>query len=75
KGKARVIGAKNELKKIHDEYKKKQAPPPIILQSISNVTFVESVIITRTLNIPPPIPLPKIPLLKKRKPSEPTYRA
>jgi len=75
KGKARIVGAKSELEKIHGEYKKKQAPPPIVLQSISNVTFVESVIITRTLNIPPPIPLPKIPLLKKRKPSEPTYRA
>jgi len=75
KGRAHVTGSKSELKKILDEYKEKHVPPPIVVQSISNAAFVESVIITRTLNVPPPIPLPKIPLVKKKKPSEPTYRA
>jgi hypothetical protein len=75
KGKSHVTGSKDELKQIHDAYKEKKPPPPIILQSISNVVFIESVIICRTLNIPPPIPLPKIPPVKKKKPSEPTYRA
>jgi len=75
KGRAQVGGSRSELKKIQDEYTEKHVPPPMVVQSISNVAFLESVIITRTLNVPPPIPLPKIPLLKKEKPSEPTYRA
>jgi hypothetical protein len=75
KGKARVKGKKDELEKIHNAYTKKQPPPAIIVQSISNVVFLESVIISRTLNIPPPIPLPKIPPTKKKKLPEPDYRA
>jgi len=76
RGRAHVRGSKSELKKINSEYKEKHVPPSIVLQSISNVAFLESVVITRTLNVPPPIPLPKIPLInKKKKPSEPTYRA
>ncbi len=75
KGKSHVIGSKDELKQIRSTHKEKKPPPPIIVQSISNVVFLESVIVCRTLNIPPPIPLPKIPPVKKKKPSEPTYRA
>jgi len=60
KGKAYVGGDKGELDKIFKEYEEKKPPPPIIVQSISNVAFVESVMISRTLNIPPPIPLPQI---------------
>jgi len=76
KGKAHVIGDKEELKKIYDAYKEKKAPPPIIVQTISNVVFLESVLISRTLNIPPPIPLPKVPLASdKKKKVEPSYRA
>jgi hypothetical protein len=69
KGKAFVTGEKDEVDKIHKDYKEKKPPPPVIVQSISNVVFVESVLISRTLNIPPPIPLPKIPA---KKPSEKT---
>ena len=75
KGKSHVTGSKDELKEIRDTYKEKKPPPPIIVQSISNVVFLESVIVCRTLNIPPPIPLPKIPPVTKKEPSEPTYRA
>lgn len=75
KGKSHVTGSKDELKQILDTYKEKKPPPPIIVQSISNTVFIESVIVCRTLNIPPPIPLPKIPPLKKKKRPEPTYRA
>lgn len=75
RGMAHVTGSKSELKKIHDEYTEKRLPPPIVVQSISNTAFLESVIVTRTLNIPPPIPLPKIPPVEVKKPSEPTYRA
>jgi hypothetical protein len=75
KGKSHVTGSKDELKQIRSTYEEKKPPPPIIVQSISNVVFVESVIVCRTLNIPPPIPLPNISPVKKKKPSEPTYRA
>ncbi len=75
RGVAHVTGSKNELEKIYDEYTEKHLPPPIVVQSISNTVFLESVVITRTLHIPPPIPLPKIPPVKQKKRSEPTYRA
>ena len=75
KGKSHVKGSKNELERILKAHKEKKTPPPIILQSISNVVFLESVIVCRSLNIPPPIPLPKISPVTKKKRSEPTYRA
>jgi len=75
KGRAHVRGKQDELKKIHNDYEEKKPPPQIVVQSISNVVFLESVIITRTLNIPPPIPLPRISPMKKKEPTELTYRA
>ncbi len=77
KGKAHVSGDREELKKINTAYGEKKAPPPAIVQTISNVVFLESVLISRTLNVPPPIPLPQVPLageVKKGK-AEPSYRA
>lgn len=75
KGKSHVKGSKDELERLLKEHKEKKPPPPIIIQSISNVVFIESTIICRTLNIPPPIPLPKISPVSKKKRPEPTYRA
>ena len=76
KGIGHVTGEPDELKKIVKDHKDKKAPPPVILQSISNLVFLESIIICRTLNIPPPIPLPKIPTGNaQKKRAEPTYRA
>ncbi|MBS7616448.1 hypothetical protein KEJ45_04545 [Candidatus Bathyarchaeota archaeon] len=78
KGRAYVTGNKDELEKIYLEYKDKKPPAPVLIQSISNVVFVESVIISRTLNIPPPIPLPQIPQAKEpaeKKPSGVDYTA
>jgi hypothetical protein len=77
KGRAYVVGARDEISKIYEEYKEKKPPPPMLIQSISNVVFVESVIISRTLNIPPPIPLPQIPPVKEaeKKPSGVDYTA
>jgi hypothetical protein len=64
KGSAYVTGDKSEIEKILKEHEEKKPPPPLIVQSISNVVFIESVLISRTLNIPPPIPLPQIPQAK-----------
>jgi len=64
KGTAYVSGDKDEIEKVLREYEEKKPPPPLVVQSISNVVFIESVLISRTLNIPPPIPLPQIPQAK-----------
>jgi hypothetical protein len=60
KGNAFVMGDKTEIDRLFKEYEEKKPPAQIIIQSISNVVFIESVLISRTLNIPPPIPLPQI---------------
>jgi hypothetical protein len=61
KGSAFVQGDKVEIDKVVKDYEQKKLPAQIILQSISNVVFTESIIISRILGIPPPIPLPVIP--------------
>jgi hypothetical protein len=78
RGRAYVAGDKEELTKIYKEYEDKKPPPAVILQSISNVVFIESVLVSRTINIPPPIPLPQIPQTQAppgKKPSEIDYSA
>ena len=61
KGNAYVTGEKNEIEKALKDYEQKKPPPQIIIQSVSNVVFIEAVLISRILNIPPPVPLPQIP--------------
>jgi len=77
KGKAYVSGDRGEIERAYKEYEEKKPPPPVIVQSISNVAFIESVLISRTLNIPPPIPLPQIPQAQPpgKKPSKMDYSA
>ena len=76
KGTSHVTGNPEELEQILKNHKDKKPPSPVVLQSISNIVFLESVILCRTLNIPPPIPLPKIGVSgQKKKRPEPTYRA
>jgi len=76
KGKAHITGEREELSQIHNSYTEKKPPPVIVVQSISNVAFIESIVITRTLNIPPPVPLPQISPAQGvgKKPEEPSYR-
>jgi hypothetical protein len=75
KGNAYVMGEKSEIDKVLNDYEQKKPPAQIIIQSISNVVFIESVLISRTLNIPPPIPLPQIPEPGAKPPSsKPTGR-
>jgi hypothetical protein len=77
KGKAYVAGDKVELEKVYKEYEEKKPPPPVIVQSISNTVFIESIAISRALNIPPPIPLPQISETKppNEKPAKMEYSA
>jgi hypothetical protein len=74
KGSAYVQGDKNELDMILREYEQKKPPAQIILQSISNVVFTESILVSRILNIPPPIPLPMIPEAGKAPNQKPASR-
>lgn len=74
KGNAYVQGDKNELDQILRDYEQKKPPAKIILQSISNIVFTESILISRILNIPPPIPLPIIPESGKQPPQKPAPR-
>ncbi|MGC8936198.1 MAG: hypothetical protein ACP5KV_02375 [Candidatus Methanomethylicaceae archaeon] len=61
KGVARVTGDKKELEEIRKSFEGKRMLPSPLLQTIANVSFVEGVILARSLNIPPPLPLPTIP--------------
>jgi hypothetical protein len=74
KGNAYVTGEKTEVDKVLKDYDQKRPPAQIIIQSISNVVFIESVLISRTLNIPPPIPLPQIPETGKPPSTKPEGR-
>ena len=74
KGSASVQGDKNEIDKIVKDYEQKKPPTQIILQSISNVVFTESITISRMLGIPPPIPLPIIPEPGKTAETKPSGR-
>ncbi|MGD0646027.1 MAG: hypothetical protein ABSA75_14065 [Candidatus Bathyarchaeia archaeon] len=74
KGNAFVTGEKTEVEKVLKDYDQKKPPAQIIIQSISNVVFIESVLISRTLNIPPPIPLPQIPETGKPPSTKPEGR-
>jgi hypothetical protein len=74
KGNAHVSGEREEIEKVLKDYEQKKPPAQIIIQSISNVVFVESVLISRTLNIPPPIPLPQIPEAGKPQSTKPKGR-
>ncbi len=74
KGNAYVAGEKAEIEKVARDYEQKKPPAQIIIQSISNVVFIESVLISRTLNIPPPIPLPQVPEAGKPPSAKPNGR-
>jgi hypothetical protein len=74
KGTAFVAGDKAEVDKIRIEYESKKPPAQIIIQTISNISLIESVLLARTLNIPPPIPLPMIPEAGKPHSTKPEGR-
>jgi len=74
KGIAYVTGENDEVDKTLKDYEQKKPPAQIIIQSVSNVVFIESVLISRILNIPPPIPLPQIPETGKPQSTKPQSR-
>jgi hypothetical protein len=73
KGQAIVSGDKNELERLRDDYKKQQPPPQVLIQTITNASLIEATVLSRTLNIPPPIPLPGMAQPQKPEKERPSY--
>jgi len=72
RGSAVISGDKPELERIREDYQKQRAPPPqVLVQTITNASLIEATMLSRSLNIPPPLPLPTLPPPKK--PEEPSY--
>lgn len=74
KGMTYVNGDKAEIDKMVKDYEDKKPPPSVVIQSVSNIALIESILISRTLNIPPPIPLPQIGKPPKEIGGKPTER-
>jgi len=56
KGKAKISGDGEDTKKILDEHKAQKAPPVQLVQAVSNAAIADAILISRSLNIPPPLP-------------------
>jgi len=72
KGKAKISGDPEETKKILDEHKAKRTPPVQLIQAVSNAAMADAILISRSLNVPPP--LPPIPQAQTAQPSKPDTR-
>ncbi len=75
KGVARVSGNDKELEELKKNFEERKLLPPVVLQSISNISFIEGIFLARSLNIPPPIPLPTIQQQEANKGKSPSYIA
>lgn len=56
KGKAKISGPGEEIKKIFEEHKSQKPPPVQLVQAVSNAAIADAILISRSLNIPPPLP-------------------
>ena len=72
KGKAKISGDVEDVEKILEEHKAKKPPPLQIVQAVSNAAMADAILISRSLNIPPP--LPPIPQQQVAQTSKPDSR-
>lgn len=56
KGKAKISGDSEDTKRIVQEHNAQKAPPVQLLQAVSNAAMADAILISRSLNIPPPLP-------------------
>lgn len=56
KGRARVQGEKDELRKILEEHNQKKSPPMQVIQAVSNTVIAEAILISKTIGVPAPLP-------------------
>ncbi|OFX16138.1 hypothetical protein A3K71_05735 [archaeon RBG_16_50_20] len=68
KGKAKISGASEETQKIIEDHKAQKAPPVQLVQAVSNAAMADAILISRSLNIPPPLP----PIPQPQAPPPPT---
>ncbi len=78
KGSIKAAGGQSEIGELKKAFDEKKTLPPGLLQAISNAAFIECILLARSLNIPPPIPLPIIQSQEQQKPKigpNPSYIA
>ena len=56
RGRAKIQGEKDELQKILQQSKEQKPPPAQLIQAVTNAGIVESVLVSRTIGVPPPLP-------------------
>lgn len=56
RGRARIQGEKAEIQKIFQQSKEQKPPPAQVIQAVANVGMAESILISRTIGVPPPLP-------------------
>lgn len=56
KGKAKISGDAEDTKKILEEHKAQKSPPVQLIQAVSNAAIADTILISRSLNVPPPLP-------------------
>lgn len=56
KGKAKISGSGEDTKKIVEDHKAQKPPPVQLVQAVSNAALADTILISRSLNIPPPVP-------------------
>jgi len=56
KGKAKISGEAEDIKKIAEDHKAQKAPPAQLIQAVSNAAMADAILISRSLSIPPPLP-------------------
>lgn len=56
KGKAKISGDSEDTKKIIEEHNAKKPPPAQLIQAVSNAAIADAILLSRSLNIPPPLP-------------------
>ncbi len=56
KGKSRTTGSESELEEVLKTHKRGKPPPASIIQAVSNAAMAETIIASKTLGIPPPLP-------------------
>jgi hypothetical protein len=56
KGKAKISGGSDETSKIVDDQKAHKPLPVQIVQAVSSAAMADAILISRSLNIPPPLP-------------------
>jgi hypothetical protein len=56
KGKAKISGPTDDTRKIVEDHNAKRPPPIQLVQAVSNTALADTILISRSLNIPPPLP-------------------